>query len=122
MSLLQLITGGEGLVLISGKPHSGLDSNRSNILLTEAAAGDETYHIQLEVYCKAINVWASPTLETKNTRNKIVGIHIIGTGSLDQLYIEPRDSSCFKKWCQKFELRRVKFENWTRKTFDCQLR
>jgi hypothetical protein len=54
-----------------------------------------------------------------NTRNKIVGIHIIGTGPLDQLYIEPRDSSCFKKWCQKFELRRVKFENKTRKTFDC---
>ncbi|HBE76791.1 MAG TPA: DNA repair protein RadC [Firmicutes bacterium] len=26
-----------------------------------------------------------------NTRNKIVGIHIIGTGSLDQLYIEPRE-------------------------------
>jgi DNA repair protein RadC len=26
-----------------------------------------------------------------NTRNKIIGIHIIRTGSIDQLYIEPRD-------------------------------
>ena len=26
-----------------------------------------------------------------NSRNKIIGLHIIGTGSLDQLYIEPRD-------------------------------
>ena len=26
-----------------------------------------------------------------NTRNKIIEIHIIGTGSLDQLYIEPRE-------------------------------
>ena len=26
-----------------------------------------------------------------NTRNKIIGLHIIGTGSLDQLYIEPRE-------------------------------
>ncbi len=26
-----------------------------------------------------------------NSRNKIIGIHISGTGSLDQLYIEPRE-------------------------------
>jgi DNA repair protein RadC len=26
-----------------------------------------------------------------NARNKIIGIHIIGTGSLDKLYIEPRE-------------------------------
>ena len=26
-----------------------------------------------------------------NSRNKIIGIHIIGTGSLDKLYIEPRE-------------------------------
>ncbi len=26
-----------------------------------------------------------------NTRNKIIGLHIIGTGSLNQLYIEPRE-------------------------------
>jgi DNA repair protein RadC len=26
-----------------------------------------------------------------NSRNKIVGIHIIGTGSIDRLYIEPRE-------------------------------
>ena len=26
-----------------------------------------------------------------NTRNKIIGLHIIGSGSLDQLYIEPRE-------------------------------
>ncbi len=26
-----------------------------------------------------------------NSRNKIIGLHIIGTGSLDQLYIEPRE-------------------------------
>ncbi len=26
-----------------------------------------------------------------NTRNKLIGLHIIGTGSLDQLYIEPRE-------------------------------
>ena len=26
-----------------------------------------------------------------NTRNKIIGLHIIGTGLLDQLYIEPRE-------------------------------
>ncbi len=25
-----------------------------------------------------------------NTKNKIVGIHIIGTGTIDQIYIEPR--------------------------------
>lgn len=26
-----------------------------------------------------------------NTRNKIIGIHIIGTGTIDKLYIEPRE-------------------------------
>jgi DNA repair protein RadC len=26
-----------------------------------------------------------------NSRNKIIGIHIIGTGSLDKLYIQPRE-------------------------------
>jgi DNA repair proteins len=26
-----------------------------------------------------------------NSRNKIIGIHIIGTGTIDKLYIEPRD-------------------------------
>ena len=26
-----------------------------------------------------------------NTRNKIIGLHIVGTGSLDQFYIEPRE-------------------------------
>jgi DNA repair protein RadC len=26
-----------------------------------------------------------------NTKNKITGIHIIGTGTIDKLYIEPRD-------------------------------
>ena len=26
-----------------------------------------------------------------NSRHKIIGIHIIGTGSLDKLYIEPRE-------------------------------
>jgi DNA repair protein RadC len=26
-----------------------------------------------------------------NSRNKIIGIHIIGTGSLDQVYIQPRE-------------------------------
>ena len=26
-----------------------------------------------------------------NTRSRIVGIHIIGTGSIDKLYIEPRE-------------------------------
>ncbi len=70
--VLQLVTGGEGLVSINGRPYAGLDSNRSNIVLTEAAAGDETFHIQLEVYCKAINVWASPTLGTKLHRSVLV--------------------------------------------------
>ena len=45
-------------------------------------------HLQLFKKSKALLKFGIISL---SSRNKIIGIHIIGTGSLDQVYIEPRE-------------------------------
>lgn len=50
--VLLLKVGGEGCISINGIPYNGLDANRNMVLLTESAAGNEVYDIEIETYCK----------------------------------------------------------------------
>lgn len=48
--VLKLYFGGDGLLTVNGKPHSGLDPFRDTVYLADRARGDETYELDAEAY------------------------------------------------------------------------
>ncbi len=46
---LELLTGGEGLLSINGKPYHGVDDNRGYILLASEARGGEEFDCEIEI-------------------------------------------------------------------------
>jgi len=47
---LKIYFSGDGLLYVDGKPYHGLDPFRDTVLLTDCAAGDESYNLEAEAY------------------------------------------------------------------------
>ncbi|MBC8142781.1 MAG: alpha-mannosidase, partial [Armatimonadetes bacterium] len=51
-----VITGGEPLLFVDGKPYQALDYNHADVLLYDCATGGETHDLLIEVYARTVGV------------------------------------------------------------------